>query len=88
MYIANSRFILPLNIVNLEEGQGHHDSIVVYGKYYYDVFSDSCDYFFPSGDSSNSVNYLTTMFYNTAHGLLKLDFSDGETWELKEIIYN
>ena len=85
-YNANSWFILPLSVNNLQSGQEYYDSIAIDNKYYYNVFSDSCELYFPSGDSNNLNNYLTVIYYNTAQGLIKFNFSDGIVWELKEII--
>ncbi|MCD4723682.1 MAG: hypothetical protein K8R63_02480 [Bacteroidales bacterium] len=83
---ANSMFILPLSFNNLQSGQEYFDSIAVGSRYYYHVFSDSCEVYFPSGDNSDTSQYLSKLFYNIDVGLIKLNFSDGIVWELKKII--
>ena len=83
---ANSRFVLPLSINNLQSGQEYFDSIAVGSRYYHHVFSDSCDLYFPSGDNGDSSQYLSKLFYNKDVGLIKLNFSDGIVWELKGIL--
>ena len=85
-YTSNSRFNLPLDENNLKEGQEYYDSIAINGRFYYHVFSDPCELYFPSGNSSDTNQYLSTLYYNTVQGLIKLNFSDGNTWELKEIV--
>jgi hypothetical protein len=83
---AYSVFILPLSINNLQSGQEYFDSIAVGSRYYYHVFSDSCELYIPSGEYSDSSQYLSRLFYNKDVGLIKLNFSDGIVWELKKII--
>ena len=83
---AYSRFILHLSVNNLQTGQEYFDSIDVGSRYYYHVFSDSCEVYFPSGDNGDSSQYLSKLFYNKGVGLIKLNFSNGIVWELKEIL--
>lgn len=85
-YNANSWFILPLSVNNLQSGQEYYDSIAIDNKYYYNVFSDSCELYFPSGENSDSSQFLSKLFYNIDVGLIKFNFSDGIVWELKEIL--
>lgn len=84
-YTSNSKFYLPLDKNNLKDGQEYYDSININGMYYYQVFSDPCELYFQSGNSSDTSQLLSIVYYNTAQGLVKLDFTNGVTWELEEI---
>ena len=35
----------------------------------------------------DSVKYAVNIYYSTDYGIIKVDFSDGSTWELQEIIW-
>ncbi len=85
-YGAISHFILPLSIENLEGEQEYYDSIAIGGKHYYQVFSDSCEIYFPNNDKIDTSFYLSKLYYNITDGLIKLSFSNGTDWELKEVI--
>lgn len=84
-YTSDSKFYLPLDKNNLKDGQEYYDSIAINGKFYYYVFSDQCELYFQSGNSSDTNQLLSVVYYNTAQGLVKLDFNNGVTWELEEI---
>jgi hypothetical protein len=84
-YTSNSMFYLPLDKNNLKDGQEYHDSIAINGMFYYCVFSDQCELYFQSGNSSDTNQLLSVVYYNTAQGLVKLDFNNGVTWEIEEI---
>jgi hypothetical protein len=38
-------------------------------------------------DMPDSIKYPTYLYYSTNYGIVKFDFSDGSTWELKEIVW-
>lgn len=59
------------------------DSIVVRDKNYYNVYVDSS--MTHQWDGCNELNYAERLFYSTQYGILKIDFSDGDTWELADL---
>ncbi len=77
---------LPLS--ELPWQKGHYiDSLNVLNKYYYDVYADSSLLTDGSGNfSCSNLNQATAIFYTTTHGIIKIDFEDGTSWELKEVI--
>ncbi len=58
------------------------DLISITDKYYYDVFVDSSLVHY--GECS-TVNHAERLFYSTQYGILKIDFSNGTTWELESV---
>ncbi len=78
---------LPLS--ELPWQKGHYiDSLKVLNKYYYDVYADSSLLTDGSGNyNCSSQNQATAIFYTTTHGIVKIDFEDGTSWGLKEVIW-
>lgn len=85
-FFSLSYFTLPLNEQNLRPEQWHYDSLYVLNCYYYNVFADSTDLFEYTQKSISNLIHPSIFYYNTTHGLIKVDFDDGTSWELKEII--
>jgi hypothetical protein len=83
---ASSVFNIPLSRQNLDPDQIFYDSLMVLNDMYFDVYADSARQFRSNGMPINtSVPIPNLFYYNKAHGILKLDFNDGSTWELYEI---
>ena len=85
-YYTTSFNKLPLS--HLPWQKGHYiDSLIVLNRYYYDVYADSSLLTQGSGSyNCSSQNKVTTMFYTTTHGIIKIVFEDSTSWGLKEVI--
>ncbi len=81
---GGSGYRLPL-LEHYENTKLFMDSLNVQNTYYKNVFADSGLIYNVNYGCSN-WNKVTSMYYTTSYGLIKLDFDDGSTWELKEII--
>jgi hypothetical protein len=77
---------LPLSRENLSDKDIFSDSLLVNNKWYYEVFIDSM-YNFAQCPAPGIGIYATWCYYSPSDGMIKLDFSDGSTWELKEIVW-
>ena len=86
-FTSFSHFKLPLNDNNLRSDQIRLDSLYIQNRYYYDVFIDTswCSVTIKPLNRNDSM-YAPVFYYNTTHGMLKIDFTDSTSWELKEII--
>ena len=77
-------FNVPLDKNNLKPGNAFIDSMLVLNKYYYDVFADE------AGDdelkSKLDTVFPSMLYYNLTDGIIKIEFDDSTSWELKEII--
>lgn len=63
------------------------DSLFVNDKYYYKVIVDSSLLRQNAGENNCNNGVLPySIYYTTTHGIIKIDFEDGTSWELKEII--
>ena len=82
--INNGGYILPL-LENYRNTKLFMDSLMVLNKYYYNVITDSGLLTHISG-VCDTWNKVARLYYTTSHGIIKLDFEDGSTWELKQII--
>lgn len=85
-YNSRSLFNLPLKMESLKPGQSYFDSLLVLNKYFYNVFADEPELDTSPNKSNNDTVHPSIFYYNTTHGLIKVDFDDGTSWELKEII--
>ena len=81
-------FNIPLNKDNLKEGQAYYESLDIQGAVYYDVFTAKTEYYnkFSVKEIAMDTIHPSLICYNIHEGLLKIDFDDGSTWELKKII--
>ena len=77
---------LPLSRENLFDKNIFSDSLLINNKWYYDVFIDSM-YNFAQCSAPDIHIYATWCYYSPSDGMIKLDFSDGSSWELKEIAW-
>jgi hypothetical protein len=78
---ANSHFILPLDTDYLDYSQGYLEQMTVQGKDYQSVFYDSLEVDTASPGQPKAI----AIFYSKDAGLIRLDFQDGSSWQLKEI---
>jgi len=61
------------------------DSITINNSLYYNIYKVSLvDITYPD-DIPDSLNHPIRLYYSTDYGIVKVDFSDGSTWELEEI---
>ena len=81
--INNGGYRLPL-LENYRDTKLFTDSLMVLDKYYYHVIADSGLLTKVSGvcDAWNKVKCL---YYTTSEGIIKLEFENGNTWQLKSI---
>lgn len=79
-----SIFEIPLSKENLKPGQLYFDSLLVINQYYSDVFAGETD--LDLVKSTKDTIHPSMFYYATSHGIIKIDFDDGSSWELKEII--
>jgi hypothetical protein len=78
---ANSSFILPLDTDYLDYSQGYLELMTVHGIDYRSVFYDSLKV----DTSSSGLSKPVALFYSKSAGIIRLDFQDGSSWQLKEI---
>ncbi|MEE4257146.1 MAG: hypothetical protein V2I47_08915 [Bacteroidales bacterium] len=81
-------FTLPLDKNNLADDQTYYDSLKVNGNMFYDVYAGTPKITtIPTIKSIEMDTVLPSiLYYNSSSALLKVDFNDGSTWELKEIL--
>lgn len=81
-YIAT--FNLPLNSTNLNEGQYYIHEILIRNVWYSDVFVDSVVW---TPDPGNQESDLKAFYYTKDFGLIKLEFNNGNFWEIDSSSY-
>jgi hypothetical protein len=65
------------------------DSLIVNNSLYLNIYKDTVDVSYPiNGDDSDSIILATYIYYSTDFGVVKIDFSDGSSWELEKIEWN
>jgi hypothetical protein len=60
------------------------DSLNVDGVLFSSIYKD---HLFSPFDFPDSLNHAVNLYYSIEYGIVRFDFSDGSTWELKEIIW-
>lgn len=85
-YNAQSIFNLPMAVPNLAEGQFYIDSLLILDKYYYDIYASYTEIDKTANQKSKDTIHPSIFYYTTREGLIKVDFDDGSSWDLKEII--
>lgn len=71
----NSEYAELIDTLNIGENQ------------FFNIYKDILDRQYSMPDFPDSVNHATYLYYSTEYGIVKFDFSDGSTWELKEIVW-
>ena len=74
-------FYTPLNAETLRFDEQYHDSLSINDIVYYKVFSDSLGYSNPTPE----LPHPKRIYYTIDYGVIKIEFTDGTAWELKEI---
>jgi hypothetical protein len=74
-------FKLPLNKETLEQGQWFLDEMEVRGVNYTNVYCDSVSF----NGGYTWPNEPKTVYYTEEAGIIKIEFSQGNTWELLKI---
>lgn len=79
-------FNIPL-MENLWHTRFYLDTLFVLDRYYHNVFVDSSMlYSCTNKYNFGKLNKAVAIFYTTTDGIIKIDFEDDTSWELKEII--
>ena len=60
------------------------DSLTVNNSLYLNVYKDTVSNVYPLNARKLSI-YATYIYYSTEYGVVKIDFSDSTSWELKNI---
>lgn len=63
------------------------DSLLITGKWIYNIYYDTVAYFHTKPFPDDLPQYPVRSYYSTSFGVVKINFSDGSTWELKEIVW-
>jgi len=74
-------FKLPLSTTTLEQGQWFLDEMEVCGVNYANVYCDSIPY----TGGYTWPNEPKTVYYTEEYGIVKIEFTQGNTWELLKI---
>lgn len=74
-------FKLPLSTTTLEQGQWFLDEMEVRGVNYTNVYCDSVSF----NGGYTWPNEPKTVYYTEEAGIIKIEFSQGNTWELLKI---
>lgn len=77
-------FNLPLDSSNLNEGHYYIHEILIRNIWYSDVFVDSVVW---TPDPENQESDLKAFFYTKDFGLIKLEFNNGDFWEIDSTSY-
>lgn len=78
---------IPLDKDNLRQDQYYYDSLQINNTMQYEVYAavpdpyKSCQGLYIKDTIIEPIKF----YYNIHNGLVKVDFDDGSTWELKEI---
>jgi hypothetical protein len=63
------------------------DSLKVNESWIYEVFFDTLYYIYNQPFPQDLLFYPNKCYYSTSLGVVRIDFSDGSSWELEEIIW-
>jgi len=87
-YKSFVKFNLPFDRNNLDDNQFYFDSLLVNNTMQYDVFAGvpELDRTPTTKETLLDTVHPSMFYYNKQNGLVKVDFDDGSSWELKEII--
>lgn len=72
---------LPLSNQNLSGSEIYLDSIVLNDQSYYNIFGDTL----LTSKEETPIIFPVFCYYSTEYGVLKIDFSDNTSWELKSV---
>lgn len=73
---------------NQENNSGYDqliDTLILDGTLYHNIYKNH--FYSPISDFPDSLNHAENVYYSTEYGIVKIDFSDGSVWELKEIVW-
>lgn len=80
-----SRFIIDKTTGSISDYNELIDRFNINDIPCFEIYKDTL--FGSNIDMPDSVKLATYLYYSTEYGIVKFDFSDGSTWELKEIIW-
>jgi hypothetical protein len=63
------------------------DSIYINGTWFHHIYYDTMTYYHDQPFPESLEQYPIKSYYSKTFGVVKIDFSDGSTWELKEIVW-
>jgi hypothetical protein len=63
------------------------DSLEVNNTQYASIYKDTLDLLIGDEISIDTMKHAIYIYYSTDYGVIKIDFSDGSTWELEEIVW-
>ena len=63
------------------------NTLNINGNQFFNIYKDTLYQNYATPDFPDSLNHVTYLYYSTEYGIVKFDFSDGSTWELKEIVW-
>jgi hypothetical protein len=81
----NGRFRSSFGVFLEENTTQVIDSLMVNGKWIHQVYYDTMLYTPGEPFPSEQSRYPVYSYYSTSPGVVKIDFSDGSSWELEEI---
>jgi hypothetical protein len=63
------------------------DTLNIDGTQFFNIYKDTLYQNYSMPDFPDSLKHATYLYYSINYGIVKFDFSDGSTWELKEIVW-
>jgi len=67
--------------------ENYYDSLLVNQHQYYHVYYDTMTFMHYQPFPDHLPQFPVKSYYSTTFGVLKIDFSDGSTWELEHILW-
>lgn len=83
----SSKLLIDKNNGSISNYSEFINELNVNNTTYSDIYKDTLIQHNAAPDIPDSINYATYLYYSTEYGIVKFDFSDGSSWELKEIIW-
>ena len=79
---------IPLDRNNLGVDQYYYDSLLIYNTVIYDIFAAVPQHSSAPTTKATLLDSIhpSLIYYNADYGVVKIDFDDSSSWELKEII--
>jgi len=84
-YRSHISLDIPLDKNNLGVDQYYYDSLLIQNTMAYDVFA-AVPQHSSAKEALLDTIHPSLIYYNADYGVVKIDFDDDSTWELKEIL--
>lgn len=75
-------------IIDKEDTTEFLDSLLINGSWIPDVYYDTMKYVHLEPSPDSLLVFPVKSFYSKQYGVVKVDFSDGSSWELEKIEWN